>query len=708
MGMPTLQGAKMSPRGRATARREKNAPGQAGGGSAGGGSADGKLKAGKGKHKFDSSINKKQARRKAGRKQKHKQVESRHEYVDRDGEEGEDEPKKKKKKKKAKADAPPQKLTARGLKPKLWETEKDKLLPFKRDVRVAADDDAAPPMDAAAVDALRRSLHVRVPEQRTKVCRFWQQGSCSRGDACGFAHTHAASDGGEGDGGGSSAAARCPPPVQSLAEPVLPKLVGRAMLHLGHPRPTPVQAQAWPAALAGHDLLCRAPTGTGKTLAYLLPALAHAAAQRHKPKPGEGPAALVLVPTRELAMQVGGAADSLRKLTGLSSVCLYGGAPRDEQVEALERSVAVAVATTGRLLDLLVSKHAQLVRCSLLVLDEADLLISLGFEDQVTQIVGQLRPDRQTLLFSATFSERLEAAAGAWLQQPLRVYADHQRSGGGGVARDGELVSAGDGTDAEMTDATAADGGEGGEGAVGGPDGVSLPPSSVAQQFALCEPGEKRERLADFLLSLTRDAEGGAAAAGDGDGEAAGGGGKVRNRPRAMVFVNQIKDIKALVASLKRRGLATSSLHGEHSQRDREANLADFKAGKATVICATDLGARGVDVRRLAAVVNYDVPDKLQTYVHRAGRTGRQGNAGVVLTLLKRDDASRHFARGATKLLSAAGLPADASLAELERAPTLAPGFLGPQQPTAAPEEPPPLAAKALSGDLMAFAASFA
>lgn len=702
MGMPTMQGAKLSPRGRATARREKRAPGQPGGGGGGGtdaGSADGKLKQGKGKHKFDSSINKKQARRKMGRKQKQKQVESRNEYVDATGEEGEDEPKKKKKKK-AKADAPPQKLTVRGLKPKLWETEKEKLQPFKRDVRGAPDDAAVPPMDDAEVDALRRSLHVRVPQQRTKVCRFWEQGSCSRGDACGFAHTHAASD---SDGSGSSAA-RCPVPVQSLADPVLPKLIGRAMLHLGHPRPTPVQAQAWPAALAGHDLLCRAPTGTGKTLAYLLPAMAHAAAQRRKPKPGEGPAALVLVPTRELAMQVGGVADALRTLTGLRSVSLYGGAPRDEQVEALEQSVAIAVATTGRLLDLLVSKHAQMVRCSLLVLDEADLLISLGFEDQVTQIVGQLRPDRQTLLFSATFSERLEAAAGAWLQQPLRVYADDER----GSARDAQGV--GCGPDAEMGDGAADDDGEG---AAGGPDGVSLPPSAVAQQFSLCGPGEKRERLADFLLSLTRDTE----AAALGEGEGGGGGaswhrGKVRNRPRAMVFVNQIKDIKALVASLKKRGLATSSLHGEHSQRERETNLADFKAGKATVICATDLGGRGVDVRRLAAVVNYDAPASLQTYVHRAGRTGRQGHPGVVLTLLKRDDASRHFARGAARLLSAAGLPADASLAELEHAPTLALGFQGPQQPAAAaaaaaPEEPP-LAAKAMSGDLMAFAASFA
>eukprot|EP00908_Phaeocystis_cordata_P015425 Transcript_26582.p2 GENE.Transcript_26582~~Transcript_26582.p2 ORF type:complete len:818 (-),score=214.25 Transcript_26582:106-2436(-) len=379
--MPTQQSSKSSPRGRATARRDKK------------------------------------TRRKEGRAAKRKVVESRDEYGGK-GSDDEGEPEKKKKKKKKKkqklgpdGEAVPQKLTARGLKPKLWESEK--LPPFRRDVRCPQGLDE-PPLDEAATEELRKFLRLRVPEQRTRVCRFWQQGSCSRGDACGFAHSLAAD---------AAPAARCPPPVQSLADPVLPKLTGRAMLHLGHHRPTPVQAQAWPAALAGHDLLCRAPTGTGKTLAYLLPAMAHAEAQR-KGRPGDGPSVLVLVPTRELAMQVSAAADQLRKLTGLRTVALYGGAPRDEQREAMEGSVALAVCTTGRLLDMLVSKHAQLGRVTLLVLDEADLLISLGFEDQVAQVCGQLRPDRQTLLFSATFSDRLEAAAGGWLHTPLRVYAE--------------------------------------------------------------------------------------------------------------------------------------------------------------------------------------------------------------------------------------------------------------------------------------------
>ena len=473
------------------------------------------------------------------------------------------------------------------------------------------------------------------------------------------------------------------------------------MLHLGFSRPTPVQSQAWPAALAGHDLLCRAPTGSGKTLAYLLPAMAHAAAQRPG-RPGEGPSVLVLVPTRELAMQVAGTAETLRKVSAQRCVALYGGAPRDEQVEALERTVSLCVCTTGRLLDMLMTRHADLGRVTLLVLDEADLLISLGFEDQIQQIAGQLRPDRQTLLFSATFSDRLEAAAGQWLRSPLRIYAEGGR---------GERTI-------EAADASTDGGGEGGEGGEGeyglgsleeGPDGVSLPPAAVSQRFTLCDAGTKRDVL---MASLTELAATAAAAA-----AAGGAGGKARQRPRAMVFVNRIKEIKALQAALKKGGFSTASLHGEHSQRERELALTDFKAGKASVLLSTDLGARGVDIKLLAAVVNYDVPLSLAAYVHRAGRTGRQGNAGLVISLLKRDENSRHFARGAARLLALAALPADEALAALLAAELPVAGALGPQQrpalpqatgaTTAAAPAAAPTAA-AYAGDLLAFAADFA
>ena len=381
-------------------------------------------------------------------------------------------------------------------------------------------------------------------------------------------------------------------------------------------------------------------------------------------------------------------------------------------MEALERHVSLCVCTTGRLLDMLVSRHAELGRVTLLVLDEADLLISLGFEDQVQQIAGQLRPDRQTLLFSATFSDRLEAAAGQWLRSPLRVYAEGGRAEGGRAERAVEAAhtdggGGGDGDGGEADEADEADEGEYGLGSLEeGPDGVSIPPAAVAQRFTLCDGRTKREALVASLTELAADADAAAAAAG-------GAGGRARQRPRAMVFVNRIKEIKALQAALKRSGFSTAALHGEHSQRERELALSDFKAGKASVLLATDLGARGVDIRLLAAVVNYDVPLSLAAYVHRAGRTGRQGHAGVVISLLKRDESSRHFARGAARLLALGALPPDETLTALLAAELPVAGALGPQQrpvlPQAAGAAPAAApAAAAYAGDLLAFAADFA
>ena len=270
----------------------------------------------------------------------------------------------------------------------------------------------------------------------------------------------------------------------------------------------------------------------------------------------------------------------------------------------------------------------------------------------------------------------------------------------------------GGGGDGDGGEADEADEGEYGLGSLEeGPDGVSIPPAAVAQRFTLCDGRTKREALVASLTELAADADAAAAAA------AGGAGGRARQRPRAMVFVNRIKEIKALQAALKRSGFSTAALHGEHSQRERELALSDFKAGKASVLLATDLGARGVDIRLLAAVVNYDVPLSLAAYVHRAGRTGRQGHAGVVISLLKRDESSRHFARGAARLLALGALPPDETLTALLAAELPDAAALGPQQrpvlpqaagaaPAAATAAAP--AAAAYAGDLLAFAADFA
>ena len=259
---------------------------------------------------------------------------------------------KRKKKKKQAGPAPPQKIG--GLKPRTFSVAE--LTPFARVLWQGAE-----PLsdDSPGIAAARQRLGLRVPDVRKLPCKFWQRGTCARGDACSFAH---------GEGATQSVAC-CPPPLDSLSEPGLPRCFGRAMLHLGHRTLTAIQAQAWPAALRGHDLLCRAPTGSGKTLGYLLPAAAHTLAAVAPPA-GGGPVALVLVPTRELAMQVLGVCRTLRRPCGLRCEGIYGGEPREDQVEAMEGSgLHVLVATTGRLVDMCLSRHVRLDHATFLVLD---------------------------------------------------------------------------------------------------------------------------------------------------------------------------------------------------------------------------------------------------------------------------------------------------------------------------------------------------
>ena len=292
-------------------------------------------------------------------------------------------PAKKKKKKKQKEEEEPSKIGS--MKPKAWPAEKLASAPIKRVVWEAEVGPVVKP-SAAATEAARRRLGLRVPTVGQSPCKFWLQGRCGRGQSCSFAHVSAE------DAAACGSRAQCPPPIESLSEPGLPRTIGRCMLHAGFREPNAIQAQAWPAALMGHDLLCRAPTGSGKTLAYLLPAFSHALAAP-PPRRGAGPSALVLVPTRELCIQVLGVCRGLRRPSGVRAEALYGGEPREEQVEAMESAFHVLVATAGRCTDLLSSSHVSLGRVGLLVLDEADQLLTLGFSLQVKQVLSQIRPD---------------------------------------------------------------------------------------------------------------------------------------------------------------------------------------------------------------------------------------------------------------------------------------------------------------------------
>ena len=587
-------------------------------------------------------------------------------------------PKKHKKRNKKQEEEAPVKLGK--MKPKSF-TPKE-LQPFQRVLWCNPVDHAAAGSDET--QALRRKLGLRVPDVRRLPCKFWQRGACARGDACSFAHVAA---GNADDGNSSSSGARCPPPVLDLSDPGLPKCIGRAMLHFGHRKPAPIQSQTWSAALCGHDLLCRAPTGSGKTLAYILPAAAHALVAT-PPGPGGGPNALVLVPTRELAMQVHGLCQSLRRPCGIKAEAVYGGEPREDQVEALESGgIHLLVATTGRLVDMLMSKQASLSRATLLILDEADQLLTLGFSLQVNQILSQLRPDRQTLLFSATLSERLEVAAGSWLKAPMRIYAEEnygaQQGGGGAGSEDEDEADGAAGLLPDGVATASSAGGGGGAGGAGGGGGdaqtgegggdgrgeqLSEVPSNIEQRFIMCEEGGKSAALLLLLESLghsvtSHDGEtvGGGSASGGGSalsggsaaarGMAAARGSsdvakqpRGRNVPRVMVFVNEIKHIKKLGARLKACGVKCEALHGQKSQRERDDALRLFKAGASPVLLTSDLGSRGLDVARLPAIVNYDPPTSAAQYVHRAGRTGRQGAAGLAVTLLKHDAPSKHLA----------------------------------------------------------------
>jgi len=501
---------------------------------------------------------------------------------------------------------------------------------------------------------MRQKLGLRVPEQRTRVCSFWQRGVCQRGYACSFLHTDPSCVSSSGES--SSCSRECPPPVLNLGHPSLPRSIGRAMLHLGFSNPTAVQAQAWPAALCGLDLLCRAPTGSGKTLGYLLPAMAHVHAQPRKPKAGGGPAVLVLVPTRELVLQVHSTARSLKPVSGLRAVALYGGASREEQAAELEGATPLLVSTTGRLLDMLTGKLLVLSSVTMLVLDEGDVMIAQGFAPQVTDIVGQLRPDRQTLLFSATFPAALEAAAASWVRMPVRIYAESvpdvsMQPEGVAEAKSAEAKSAGAARVAASSTSSAC----------GETRGVALPPASVVHEFVLCEGGQRPVLLSFLKKWLCAHASPSSSAASSTSAAHR----KPRQHASVMVFVNSAKAIRGLARCLSRHHIKHAALHGNLNQIDREEALTALRSGKVRLLICTDVASRGLDIKHVHATVNFELPATIQTYVHRAGRCGRHGTPGRCVSLVPPTVEGQRFANDVAPLLERAQLPVPEVIARL-------------------------------------------
>ena len=349
----------------------------------------------------------------------------------------------------------------------------------------------------------------------------------------------------------------------SLAEPL-----ARAVAEMGYETMTPIQEQAIPVVLEGKDVMGAAQTGTGKTAAFALPLLQRMMKHENaSTTPARHPVrALVLLPTRELAVQVAEQVKLYAKYTNLRSTVVFGGMDMKPQTLELKKGVEVLVATPGRLLDHIEGKNAVLNQVEYVVLDEADRMLDIGFLPDLQRILSYLPKQRITLLFSATFSPEIKRLASSYLQDPVTIE----------VAR---------------SNATA---------------------STVEQHFYSVNADDKRRALHQVL--------------------------KTRGMKQAFVFVNSKLGCARLARSLEREGLKTTALHGDKSQDERLKALEAFKKGEVDLLVCTDVAARGLDIKDVPAVFNFDVPFNAEDYVHRIGRTGRAGAAGLAVSFVASSD----------------------------------------------------------------------
>ncbi|WP_347403210.1 DEAD/DEAH box helicase [Limobrevibacterium gyesilva] len=355
-----------------------------------------------------------------------------------------------------------------------------------------------------------------------------------------------------------------------LATPLL-----KALATEGYTAPTPIQAQAIPYVLAGRDVQGIAQTGTGKTAAFALPILQRLAENRRPPARG-GCRVLVLSPTRELASQI---ADSFRaygRNMGVRVALMFGGVPKARQTRAMAGGVDVLVATPGRLIDHMQDRTVRLDQTEILVLDEADHMLDLGFIIPIRRIAGAIPAQRQTLFFSATMPKEIGQLAAGMLRDPAHV----------AVAP------------------------------------VATTAERVEQGVIFVETARKRAVLFDLLSG---------------------------NQGRTLVFTRTKHGADRVVRYLEESGVPAAAIHGNKSQPQRERALAAFRSGETRVLIATDIAARGIDVDGVTHVINYDLPNVPESYVHRIGRTARAGAAGVAISLC--DNEERSFLRSIEKLI---------------------------------------------------------
>ncbi|CAI7579533.1 unnamed protein product [Penicillium manginii] len=387
-----------------------------------------------------------------------------------------------------------------------------------------------------------------------------------------------------------------PRPVETFDEAGFPSYVLSEVKAQGFDKPTSIQSQGWPMSLSGRDVVGIAETGSGKTLTYCLPAIVHINAQPLL-SPGDGPIVLVLAPTRELAVQIQAEITKFGKSSRIRNTCVYGGVPKGPQIRDLSRGVEVCIATPGRLIDMLEAGRTNLRRVTYLVLDEADRMLDMGFEPQIRKIIGQIRPDRQTCMWSATWPKEVRQLASDFLNDYIQVNI-------------GSLDLSAN--------------------------------HRITQIVEVMSDFEKRDRMIKHMEKIMED-----------------------RSNKILIFTGTKRIADEITRFLRQDGWPALSIHGDKQQQERDWVLNEFKQGKSPIMVATDVASRGIDVRDITHVLNYDYPNNSEDYVHRIGRTGRAGAKGTAITFFTTDNSKQ--ARDLVTILSEAKQQIDPRLAEMVR-----------------------------------------
>jgi ATP-dependent RNA helicase RhlE len=365
--------------------------------------------------------------------------------------------------------------------------------------------------------------------------------------------------------------------IQKFSDLQLSDRLLRAVEDADYSEPTPIQARAIPAILDRADLLGIAQTGTGKTAAFTLPLLQNLSTERNRRRNRGKPAALILAPTRELALQISENLTTFGRHLDIRHAVIMGGVGQAKQVEALRRGVDIIIATPGRLMDLIRQRHADFSECHYLVLDEADRMLDMGFIRDIRRILATIPKDRQTMLFSATMPAEIAKLAGEILSNPQRIEVSAPR----------------------------------------------MAVERISQRLIHVEASNKRKLLGEMLASPEYS--------------------------RVIVFARTKRGADKVAKNLESDGISAVALHGNKSQNARQRALEQFASGTTRVLVATDIASRGIDVRSVSHVINYELPNLPESYIHRIGRTARAGESGTAISFC--DSQDRDNLRGIERLI---------------------------------------------------------